>query len=139
MILDSVKHLNRYAGLSAAFGLAIEYLSRNDLTKLEPGRYPIAGDEVYLMIQQPELKKWEEGHWEGHRRYADIQVVLSGEERIGYAPAETLEPETEYSEEKVFFSSKTQKQKKRNTRNSVCCCIRASLRCFSRRTPIAPA
>ena len=57
MILDSVKHLSRYAGLSAAFGLAIEYLSRNDLTKLEPGRYPIAGDEVYLMIQQPELKK----------------------------------------------------------------------------------
>ncbi|MCI6036511.1 MAG: YhcH/YjgK/YiaL family protein [Candidatus Limiplasma sp.] len=114
MILDSVKHLNRYAGLSAAFGLAIEYLSRNDLTKLEPGRYPIAGDEVYLMIQQPELKKWEEGHWEGHRRYADIQVVLSGEERIGYAPAETLEPETEYSEEKdfLFFKDTETKEKK---------------------------
>lgn len=119
MILDSLKHWNSYAGLSPAFDRAFEYLSRHDLTGLEPGRYPIAGDEVYLMIQQPEMKAWEQGRWEGHRRYADIQLLLSGEERIGYAPVEALESETAYSEETdiLFFKDADEKERELQERS----------------------
>lgn len=119
MILDSLKHRNSYAGLSPAFDRAFEYLSRHDLTGLEPGRYPIEGDEIYLMIQQPEMKAWEQGRWEGHRRYADIQLLLSGEERIGYAPAEVLEPETAYSEEAdiLFFKDAEGKERELQERS----------------------
>lgn len=84
MIYDSLKNAGRYACLSENFRRAFDYLCTNDLTGLPAGRYNIHGDDVYLMIQEPALKPWREGRWEAHRRYADIQLVLEGCERIGY-------------------------------------------------------
>ncbi len=100
MIYDSLKNAGRYACLSENFKRAFEYLCANDLTRLPAGRYDIHGDNVYLMIQEPALKPWSEGRWEAHRRYADIQLVIEGCERIGYCIVdENTEIETPYTPE----------------------------------------
>ena len=99
MIFDSVKNASRYAGLSENFCRAFEYLASTDLNKVPAGRYEIDGDNVYIMVQDAALKSWSEGRWEAHKVYADIQMVISGCERIGYAYAEDAPIETPYSPE----------------------------------------
>lgn len=100
MIYDSLKNAGRYACLGENFRRAFDYLCANDLSALPAGRYEIDGDNVYLMIQEPTLKPWSEGRWEAHRRYADIQLVLEGCERIGYCVVdEDAEIETPYAPE----------------------------------------
>lgn len=84
MILDTLANVGCYTGLSEHFAKAFSYLQTHDLTKIDFGRYDIDGDDVYIMIQHCDLKPWDEGKWEAHRRYADIQIVIKGEERIGY-------------------------------------------------------
>lgn len=88
MIFDTLKNIERYRSLSRNFRTAIDYLLQTDLATMPPGRYQIAGDHVYIMVQQPTLIPWEQGRWEAHKRYADIQIVISGWECIGFMNAD---------------------------------------------------
>ena len=42
------------------------------------------------------------GKWEAHRKYIDIQYVLSGRERMGYSNTGKLKALTQYDEEKDY-------------------------------------
>ncbi len=88
MILDHVSHADTYASLGSRFALALEFLKRADLKDLPVGTYRVDGDNVYVMIQEIDLKDAGAGKWESHFRYADIQMPLCGRESIGFAPAE---------------------------------------------------
>ena len=101
MIFDSAKNGWRYAGLSERFARAFEYLAATDWANTPSGRYEIDGSDVYVMIQENPLKPWEEGRWEAHRNYADIQMVIEGSECIGFCVAdENATPiETPYAPE----------------------------------------
>ena len=96
MIFDSLHNAASYRDLSPAFRAAFDYLAATDLTALPVGRYEIQGDDAYIMVQEPTLKPWDEGRWEAHRRYADIQIVISGEEVMGFCPISGLTEETAY-------------------------------------------
>lgn len=100
MIYDALKNADLYRGLGQRFQQAFDYLTGSDLSALAPGRYAIDGDQVYLMIQEAGLKPWEQGRWEAHRRYADIQLVLSGSERIGFCTVDSAPVDTPYSPER---------------------------------------
>ena len=89
MILDHISHAETYARLGRGFALAMEFLQRKDLMDLPVGNYAVDGEKVYVMIQEIDLKDWEEGKWESHFRYADIQMPVSGREVIGFGPAES--------------------------------------------------
>lgn len=96
MIYDHCGSLLSYRGLSPLFDLALRYLERTDLAALEPGKYPIDGDAVFVLIQSPRTRSRAEGRWESHRRYIDIQSLLSGSERIGIQSNESLTVEEPY-------------------------------------------
>lgn len=66
---------------------ALDYLRLTDFRKLEAGRYPIDGENVFALVQDPMTQSWDVGLPEFHARYIDIQCLLEGEEGIGYAPA----------------------------------------------------
>ena len=89
MILDHISHAETYARLGRGFALAMEFPQRKDLMDLPVGNYAVDGEKVYVMIQEIDLKDWEEGKWESHFRYADIQMPVSGREVIGFGPAES--------------------------------------------------
>jgi len=72
------------AALGERFAAAFAFLRRADLAELPPGRYEIDGDRVFAMVSDNDLKPVGAlQRPEFHRRYADVQAPLSGEELFG--------------------------------------------------------
>ncbi len=108
MILDCIKHIRNYKGISKHMDTAIDFLIENDLSEMNVGKYIIDGDNVYYMIQEYETKNIEDGKFEAHRKYIDIQLVLRGREFIGYAPEASLNPVSDYDavKDKIILEGK---------------------------------
>lgn len=79
---------------------AFVFLNRKDLTSLAPGNYPIAGEDVYASVSTYVPKDFDKTQWESHRKYADIQCMIEGEEKIGEAPVSKLTLTVPYNEAK---------------------------------------
>jgi YhcH/YjgK/YiaL family protein len=84
MITDQLANGLCYAAIDARLARAIEFLQRADLAALPEGRHDIEGDAIYALVQRYASKPPGEGRWEAHQRYADLQIVVRGEERMGY-------------------------------------------------------
>jgi YhcH/YjgK/YiaL family protein len=101
MILSALSQSDRYAALHPLFARAFNYIRSTDLFALAPGRYPIAGDDLIAIVEQVPGKTREMAKLEAHRRYIDIQLVLQGDETMGWKPlADCLNPVSEHSMEK---------------------------------------
>ena len=98
MIIDKLKNAQNYYALGENFKKAFEYLKNNDLSMLKNGRYEIDGENIFVSVQDYETKQPEEGRWEAHRKYADIQFLIKGTEQLGYTDVDALRPETSYNE-----------------------------------------
>lgn len=81
MIKDHLKHSETYYNLSDNIKTGLEWLRKNDLTKLEDGKYEINGNQLYANIQTYETKT--DAKYESHREYIDIQYMIKGSEKIG--------------------------------------------------------
>jgi len=99
VIVDHISNAERYAALGPRFKQAFDFLRTTDLNALEKGRYPLAGDALFALVQAYHTKPQSEGFWEAHRRYIDLQFVLQGTERIGYAPLHRMQLES-YDEQR---------------------------------------
>lgn len=99
MIIDYLSNAHRYQLLNAGIGSAIEFLRRPDLSSLTLGRHDLEGDEVYALVSQYISSPISERPWEAHRRYIDLHYVVSGTERVGYAPVGRMHAES-YDEAK---------------------------------------
>lgn len=97
MILTDLAHLDRYLGLSDALDAGIRWLKTTDLAALPVGRHEIDSDRVFCNCQSYEAKTGE-AVYEAHRRYIDIQLIVSGTERMGYAPVDALNVTKAYDE-----------------------------------------
>lgn len=85
MIIDSVTNWGSYGFPNGRFARAFEWLLKSDLNALPDGRTDIEGDEIFLMMHRRELKEPADAPLEVHDRYADIQVVIRGEETFGWS------------------------------------------------------
>ena len=65
---------------------AFTFLKENDLTKLEPKRYDIDGDNLYASVSEYMTKNEEDAKFEAHRKYIDIQHVINGAEQMSITP-----------------------------------------------------
>lgn len=85
---------------------AIEFLQNIDLNSLSIGRHRIDGDAIFANVDEYETKEIEKTEWEAHKKYIDIQLLLEGEEKIGYTHPEFLKITQEYKAEKdiMFFN-----------------------------------
>lgn len=100
MIIDNIKNAAIYSDFNPGIGSALDYLSRTDITALTPGRQDINGDRLFVLIQRYETKPREQGVWEAHRRYIDVQFVAAGCEAMGYAPLTGLTVTQPYAPDK---------------------------------------
>lgn len=100
MIIGSINDIGKYSSLSKNFKTAINYIQ--SLLTLNQGKHTIDGEEVYLIRDSYDTKPIEECFFESHIKYADIQIVLSGEEGFGYkdAKSEGIVVTEDYSEDK---------------------------------------
>ena len=56
MVLDTLTNLPSYNALNSHFAKVCAYLKEAHLSGLPEGRYPIDGDNAYLMISERDLK-----------------------------------------------------------------------------------
>ena len=87
MICDTLQHLGRYRGLHPNLDTAIDYLLTHDLAALPLGRTEVDGGKVFINLMDADLQPQEGSHLEYHKKYADLQVDLTGGERWGFASA----------------------------------------------------
>ena len=90
MLYTNFHQMSRYEHLSPNLDTALRFLASADLTKLEMGRNEVDGDNVFINRFDDTTMPEEQAAWEGHKYYADIHVVLEGEERIGVTDAASL-------------------------------------------------
>ena len=90
MIHDSLANSALYAGLGPRFAAAFRFLADPATASLPDGRLALDGDALYANIQSYETRPPLPVRLETHRRYADVQFISSGEERIGIASAAGL-------------------------------------------------
>ena len=110
MILDILENRSRYTGVSPEIERALEYLASTDFSALEDGKHPIEGDELFALVSTYETEPESVRSFEAHRRYIDIQYILSGREIIYWAVLQELAPKDEYSVEKdIVFLSGTER------------------------------
>jgi YhcH/YjgK/YiaL family protein len=68
---------------------AFIFLKNNDLTKLEVKRFDIDGNNLFATLSEYVSKDEADAKFEAHRKYIDIQYVISGKEVINVAPLTT--------------------------------------------------
>jgi YhcH/YjgK/YiaL family protein len=100
MVVDRLSNAPMYHGLGKRMEAALEYLRKTDFSRIAPGRYEIDGANVYALVQEYLTKPKEQGRLEAHRRYVDVQYVVEGVERMGYASLEGLKVSQAYDEAK---------------------------------------
>jgi YhcH/YjgK/YiaL family protein len=112
MILDTLKNKEQYASLHPRFKAVFDYIDTHDLASMELGRHDIDGDNIFVMVQELELRPYEQARLELHRKYIDIQLVLRGKEEVfGWSEKkDCLTAETEFDEAKdiQLFTDKPQ-------------------------------
>lgn len=100
MILDDLKNLKNYENILPDIKKCIDFIGSHDLNSMQKGHYEIDGTNLYVNIDEYTTKEKNESFPELHRKYADIQTVISGKEFIGYSKTENCKTEIEYNEEK---------------------------------------
>ena len=90
MIYDTLENAENYYGVSPRLAEALKILSDTDFSQLENGRHDIDGENIFMNISQYETKT-ENNHPEAHKKYIDIQYLISGTELVGVAPLAAME------------------------------------------------
>ncbi len=100
MIVDRIENARLYTHLHKQFKKAFAALADPALPQKPDGRYSVDGDNVYYMVQHYTTKPADQARFESHKKYIDIQVLLAGQELLGYVPTAGLEVTVPYDEAK---------------------------------------
>lgn len=100
MIVDNIINAQTYLGLNPGFEKAFAFLQTCLEHSPETGKHVIDGDKVYANVMKYETKAVDELRWEAHKEYLDIQFIVSGNEKIGYADVNALVDPSLYNAEK---------------------------------------
>lgn len=100
MILDTLQTYSSYAAISKNLRTGFEWLAKTDLASLPEGKVVIDGDAVFAQIQHYETIDPSAAKLETHRRYLDIQYVVSGSEIIQWCPLAGLNTVVAYDQER---------------------------------------
>lgn len=88
--------------------MAIFYISQLDKEKLEHGKH-VVDENFYYNVEEYVTKPIEKCRFESHRKYVDIQWIVTGSERIDIACISELCEDVRYDSEKdvIFWNNET--------------------------------
>ncbi|MGJ3198027.1 YhcH/YjgK/YiaL family protein [Peribacillus frigoritolerans] len=96
MIFDLIENLDEYKSLNPKFANGLEKLNEVEIDYNK--RFDFDGG--YLFFQEGTTNHIDEGTFEAHKKYIDIQIVLDGSEYVAWAPINQLVVDVEYNAEK---------------------------------------
>lgn len=109
VITDRLTHSKAYISLHPGFKKAFEFLAQPHLTALDLGRYEIEGDRLFCILHEAQGLGRDQVKLEAHRKYIDLQYVISGTDEMGWKPVSScMLTETPYDAEKdiVLFGDR---------------------------------
>lgn len=98
--VDIREFAKQYHLHQAYWDMAFAFLKTQDLNNIARGRHPIDGENVYASVTMDSTKNFDKTNWESHRKYIDIQYVISGEEKIGVYPVAKATVTREYEDKR---------------------------------------
>ncbi len=105
MIFGKKEDLILYKNISENMAKAIDFLL-NCNESMPLGKYEIDGKLVYALVISGETKMSDKNIYEAHRKYIDLQYVLSGQEDTGYAPVSDCCVQVPYNENDDYLMVK---------------------------------
>ena len=102
MIYDSLAHIDQYKTTHPGLYKALTILRDTDFSKMEDGTVEVEGRDLFYFLQSYETKE-DNDTPEGHRKYADIQAVLVGAEKIGVGALEDMTQVSGKPENDIWF------------------------------------
>jgi len=100
VVSDLLTNARVYAALGPGIAQGLRFLTETDLASLSPGRHEIDGKRLFALVSEYVPKPAAACRWEAHRRYIDLQYMVSGLERMGVAPIDRLAVTETYQEER---------------------------------------
>lgn len=86
MIIDTLTNRALYGALHPRIATALEYLAATDLSQLDKGVYELEGKALFAIVSDYSTVTRGTEPFEVHRKYIDVQYIVSGEEEFGYLP-----------------------------------------------------
>jgi biofilm protein TabA len=106
ILIDQLINAQRYYQLHSAFEKAFSFLLQSNLAEQSIGRHDIDGNNLYCLIQKGPGRSRTEAKLEAHRKYIDIQYIISGIDEMGWKPTDdchNLESSYDDSKDIEFF------------------------------------
>ncbi|OGV34777.1 MAG: hypothetical protein A2020_09655 [Lentisphaerae bacterium GWF2_45_14] len=104
MIFDSISNWGEYFKGNKTWEKAFKFIQSLPAGgDVKDGRNEIDGDDIYANVSSYEPLSEADGIFESHRKYIDIQLLLSGCEKLYSCATEELTAKTEYNSEKDFL------------------------------------
>ena len=79
---------------------AFLFLKSSDLKNLPLGKQELDGENLFISVSEYLSKDKEQTRYESHKKYIDLQHVISGKEMMGLTTAENAKISEPYNEEK---------------------------------------
>ena len=90
MLVSDLNHIDHQIISTPGLQKAFAFLRTRNIRGLPDGRVEIDGDRVFALVQRYETMITDAPKFEFHRKYIDVQFIVSGEEVIGWAPADWM-------------------------------------------------
>ncbi|MCK9224167.1 MAG: YhcH/YjgK/YiaL family protein [Candidatus Muirbacterium halophilum] len=110
MIFDTMDNLKLYKETIPYLDEINKFLDNNNLKNLLEGKYEIIKDKLYAISSEYTTNPNGplNGNLEVHKKYIDLQIIISGEEKIRFSNKENLTIFEIYNEEKDVEFLKSQ-------------------------------
>lgn len=84
--VNIVEFANQYNKNKIYWDKAFAYLRTTSLETVAPGKYYLDSTNVFVSVTENPTKDLPVTKWEAHRKYLDIQLIVTGKEMMGIAP-----------------------------------------------------
>ena len=103
MIIDNLDNISLYGNIPKS---VIEFLCNLDVNNLEYGKH-VLDVSTYINIETYSTKTIEDAKYESHDKYIDIQILLTGSEKIGVVDRNILSVSESYDNNRdiTFYSN----------------------------------
>jgi YhcH/YjgK/YiaL family protein len=103
MIIDLLSNAHLYFNQGPLFKKAFEYLAQTDFSTVEKGKYELDGTKLFAIVNEYDTVNPDNEQMESHKKYIDIQYIVTGSERIGHDFLQQQTPSKAYDAEKDFM------------------------------------
>ncbi|EHV9142464.1 YhcH/YjgK/YiaL family protein [Salmonella enterica] len=86
MILGHISYLSTQTAIAPSLLAIIQQALALHPEKLATGQHAIEGDDIFMNVMAFDTTEPDSKRYEQHREYLDVQILLSGQERIDCGP-----------------------------------------------------